>query len=75
VEERSEESRIRKLKALRSCVPVGAGCGACLYLSFIRLEPLREPGQKDTAYDNIVFRYVLIGKLPSIILTNREAKE
>jgi hypothetical protein len=46
----------------------------CFCLSFIRLEPLREPGQKDTAYDNIVLRYVLIGKILSIIVANQKPR-
>src|SRR5208282_209591 len=47
----------------------------CLWLSSIRLEPLREAGQKDTAYNNIVRRYVINGNLLFIILTNMAPRE
>jgi hypothetical protein len=49
-------------------------CEVCLCIS-IRLEPLREPGQKDTVYDNIVPRYVLIIKLRRIIVDNLEPQK
>ncbi len=53
-------SRARKISARRA--PLASG--DCVKLSSIPLERLRE---KDTAYDNIVYRYVDIGKVKCMI--------
>jgi len=46
--------------------------GGLFVLSSIRLEAFRGDGKKYPANGNIVFRYVLIGKLRSIIIENEE---
>src|SRR5208282_3365123 len=62
VGDKKEQTRISRLKAPGSSGPnVERGTGLCV--SSIRSEPLREPGQKDPRYDNIVLRYVSILKL------------
>src|ERR1700686_2409473 len=69
VERKSEPSRSSSAIAPGRRVP-DVHCRTGLCGSSIRVEPLREPGQKDRRYGryvNIVLRYVLAGNLRSVI--------
>jgi hypothetical protein len=65
---KSEQTKINRLKALRSCAyRVRRESG--LFMSSIRLEARSKLGQGDPEYNNIVLRYVFIFKLREVITT------